>query len=81
MDPDGQGITHGSSVDIAISSAALSTNAHDLSPYSGVTPDGQGITHGSSVDIAMAVTIADGGLITPILKVSTEDNAADMLYK
>jgi len=33
-----------------------------------VTPDGQGITHGSNVSIAMAVTMADGGLITPVLK-------------
>lgn len=38
-------------------------------PRAAVTPDGAGMTHGAAINIAMAVTMADGGLITPVLKV------------
>ena len=34
------------------------------------TPDAKGITYNEHVNIALAVTMPDGGLITPVLKVS-----------
>jgi len=35
--------------------------------YASCTPDGMGITYGSAIHIANAVSMADGGLITPVL--------------
>ena len=34
------------------------------------TPDGNGITYNDSVNVALAVSMPDGGLITPVIQVS-----------
>ena len=34
------------------------------------TPDGKGITYNEHINVAVAVTMPDGGLITPVIKVS-----------
>ena len=36
--------------------------------YASCTPDGMGITYSTDIHIANAVSMADGGLITPVLK-------------
>ena len=41
-----------------------------LSSPAACTPDAKGITYNEHVNIALAVTMPDGGLITPVLKVS-----------